>query len=123
MSKEFNEAWTAGLVAEANNVMAESQLLVPRDTGNLASTGTVPKPKENRGKVRVSMQYGGARAPYAVRQHEDLGLRHTSPQSAKYLEIPFLQKAGSLGPKMAARMRIAGRKRLDPARLRVGEKR
>ena len=102
-----NKAVTSGLYAEAQSVMLESQILVPRDTGNLASTGTVPLPTKTKGKVTVQMRYGGPRAVYAVRQHEEMGYRHTTPQSAKYLEIPFLERLRTLGLRMSVRVKAA----------------
>jgi hypothetical protein len=104
-SRKVNDAMTKAFYAEAQSVMLESQLLVPRDTGNLASTGTVPLPKTRKGKIRVEMRYGGGRAPYAVRQHENLSYRHTSPQQAKYLEIPFFERVKTLGLRLSIRMK------------------
>src|SRR5688572_25360770 len=46
---------------------------VPRDTGVLAGSGRVDGPSS--GGI-VSLTFGGAAAAYALRQHEDLTLRH-----------------------------------------------
>lgn len=54
---------------------------VPKDTGNLAASGRVTGP-DRRGAVRLS--FGGAAAPYALRQHEELTYRHTLGE-ARYL--------------------------------------
>ena len=53
---------------------------VPRDTGELAGSGRVEGP--DAGVVRLT--FGGAAAPYALRQHEELGYRHTLGE-ARYL--------------------------------------
>lgn len=45
---------------------------VPVDEGTLRSTGRVTGPVANR----VRLSFGGAAAPYAVIQHEDLELSH-----------------------------------------------
>jgi len=53
---------------------------VPRDEGVLAASGRVDGPKDNR----VELSFGGAAAPYALRQHEELQWRHTVGE-ARYL--------------------------------------
>ena len=72
-------------------VLTESQEEVPHATGTLQRSGTVTKvPSE----FAVYISYN---TPYAVRQHEDLSLRHPDPRNpistpgrkAKYLEDPF----------------------------------
>jgi hypothetical protein len=65
---------------------------VPRDEGILAGSGTVDGPDQT-GKVDLS--FGGAAAPYALRQHEDLTLRHTIGE-ARYL-IRGLERAVNAG--------------------------
>ena len=54
---------------------------VPVDTGALRSSGQVVGP-DTQGKVEI--RYGGAAAPYAVRQHEELNYRHDVGE-ARYL--------------------------------------
>lgn len=54
---------------------------VPRDTGNLASTGRVDGP-DTRNTTRLT--FGGAAAVYALRQHEELSYRHPLGE-ARYL--------------------------------------
>ncbi len=53
---------------------------VPVDEGPLRASGRVAGPQ--RGEVELS--FGGASAPYALRQHEDLTLNHTVGE-ARYL--------------------------------------
>lgn len=54
---------------------------VPVDTGALRGSGIVTGP-DGRGKV--SLTFGGSAAPYALRQHEDMTLRHNLGE-ARYL--------------------------------------
>ena len=54
---------------------------VPKDTGALAASGQVTGP-DPRGKVEI--RYGGAAAPYALIQHENLEYHHTVGE-ARYL--------------------------------------
>lgn len=79
-------------------VLTKSQEEVPHATGTLQRSGTVTKvPSE----LAVYISYN---TPYAVRQHEDLNLRHPDPRSplstpgrkAKYLEDPFNRLKGKI---------------------------
>ena len=53
---------------------------VPVDKGTLRSTGRVEGPKHDE----VELSFGGAAAPYALEQHENVSLRHTVGE-ARYL--------------------------------------
>lgn len=72
-------------------ILAESRKEVPHATGTLQRTSGVD---EDRSEGAVFIWYS---QPYAVRQHEDLTLRHPDPRNpistpgrkAKYLEDPF----------------------------------
>lgn len=67
----------------AEGVLDESLKEVPRDDGRLAASGKVEKISE--GHYRVS--YGGGDiGEYAVKQHEDLSLKHSEGEKAKFLE-------------------------------------
>jgi hypothetical protein len=75
----------------AEAILTESLKEVPHATGTLARSSTVTDvPKE----TAVYISYN---TPYALRQHEDLTLRHPDPRNpistpgrkAKYLEDPF----------------------------------
>jgi len=75
----------------AEAILTESLKEVPHATGTLQRSATVTDvPKE----TAVYLSYN---TPYAVRQHEDLTLRHPDPRNpistpgrkAKYLEDPF----------------------------------
>lgn len=72
-------------------ILAESRKEVPHATGTLQRTSGVDR-DESEGAVFVWYSQ-----PYAIRQHEDLTLRHPDPtnpistpgRKAKYLEDPF----------------------------------
>lgn len=82
-------ALATGLFREANIIItAAKQDFVPVDEGVLRGTGYAAAPEISGNRVSVEMGFGGPAAPYAVRQHEDLTLRHTVG-GAKYLEIPL----------------------------------
>lgn len=85
----------AHLVAE--DVLTESQKQVPLAEGTLQRSGTIDDDFPN-GRVVISYN-----TPYALKQHEDMRLRHpdpTNPKSAtgrkaKYLEGPLNMKKAS----------------------------
>lgn len=56
---------------------------VPVDTGALRSTGRVEGPGSGK-KPQVSLNFGGAAAPYALIQHEVLKFKHALGE-ARYL--------------------------------------
>lgn len=91
------------LYEEAELIMGDSkERYVPVKTTALRESGHVDLPKMRGRRVEVTMGFGGPAAPYALYVHEDLTKRHGSAlpppwgpkpaeQTAKYLEIPFLQ--------------------------------
>lgn len=88
---------TAGIIYEqAQEVMQESIAECPKNTGTLASTAFVGKVRQGI-VTTVNFGYTGqARNPvngrlasaYAVREHEDLTLKHPNGK-AKFLEDPL----------------------------------
>lgn len=67
----------------AEAILTEAIDETPIDTGTLRRSGTVTEaPQENA--VYISFN-----TPYAVKQHEDLTLKHPRGGKAKYLETPF----------------------------------
>lgn len=80
------------LYREANDVFDRSQDICPIDTGALRSSGVVNQPEVEGDDVFVLIQYGGAAAPYAVIQHENLEYYHEPPTQAKYLEAPLVER-------------------------------
>lgn len=97
----------------AKEILAASQPLVPvdpEDGGDLKASGRTTKPTRTRaGRISAGVVYGGAPLRktlgrrkanvYAVVQHEDTTLKHTTGQ-AKFLEIP----ANKIAPKMPDRL-------------------
>lgn len=98
------------LYREGERIMNASKTEVPVDQGILRSTGHVSLPRVTDGAVVVEIGYGGPAAPYALRQHEELGYRHTVGK-AKYLEDPFRRAVLTMDRRMAAdiRRRIGAR--------------
>ncbi|RJO69772.1 hypothetical protein D5S18_28130 [Nocardia panacis] len=82
-----------GLFQAAEVLLAQSNALVPIEEGTLQNSGTA-EVRDGKGRV-------GYNTPYALRQHEDLTLRHPNGRTAKYLEKPLNQ----FGPQLEA---IAG---------------
>ena len=80
-----------GLYQQALLMFAESQRIVPVDTGTLARSGVVEPPNPSAAKPEVIIGYGGLAKAYALVQHENLDYRHKSPGQAKYLEQPVLE--------------------------------
>lgn len=72
----------AGLFALGNNIMTEAKQRVPVDQGILRASGYVSPPEDGN----VELGFGGAASAYAVKQHEDLTLRHPGGGQAKFLE-------------------------------------
>lgn len=76
-----------------DQVLADSQLIVPLDEGPLSeSAGVEPAtPDDPRGRVVY-------RKIYAARQHEELTWKHLPGRQAKYLETPFKARIPELQP-------------------------
>lgn len=77
------EAAMSGLLDGAEYILTKSHEEVPHDTGTLQRSGTVT---EALSEDAVYISYN---TPYAVKQHEDLTLRHAEGRKAKYLEDPY----------------------------------
>ena len=99
--KRNPEVTTKTVTNIAYDLAGRSAKRAPRDTGDLRSncsavvngtlvfekekkTGDSPAPKS---KIKAEVGYG---LPYAVRQHEDMGLHHKDGEP-KFLENPFLE--------------------------------
>lgn len=96
MSAQFEYKWTddkipsvqaavtaalaRGLVRAGEHILNVSNSQVPLEEGDLARSGVVSSADQSELTVAVSYD-----TPYAVRQHEDLSLRHDSGRNAKYL--------------------------------------
>jgi hypothetical protein len=89
---------------EANKIFAQSQILVPVDTGVLRGSGGVSAPQQGPSGYFVDIFYGGPAAPYALYVHEILGNYHNPPTQAKYLEQPFMASLSQLQNNIASRI-------------------
>ncbi|MEU5945137.1 hypothetical protein ABZ793_06190 [Micromonospora sp. NPDC047465] len=72
-----------GLELAAEHLLQVSSSQAPHEEGDLERSGEVSK-DPSTGAVAVSYD-----RPYAVRQHEDMTLRHDDGRKAKYLEDPM----------------------------------
>lgn len=90
LEEEIKKGALKGLKITAQNILGESQKLVPVDTGTLQKSGTI---KLNSETLTAQISYN---TPYALKQHEDATLNHPNGGEAKYLERPFNEKAGEL---------------------------
>jgi hypothetical protein len=92
-----------GLLLSTEHVLTESNRRVPHEEGTLERSGAADvDPATLTGSVSYD-------TPYAVRQHEDLSLRHDDGRRAKYLETASTDEAQTV----AALMAQAARKGLD----------
>lgn len=72
---------------------------VPIEEGTLERSGAVTVDEANlEGAVSFDQ-------PYAVRQHEDMTLRHDAGRTAKYLEGPLDEEQGTILALIAAQVR------------------
>jgi len=77
-----------------------SQGLVPVKIGKLKGSGKIrATTAESRG-VSLKISYGGSEAPYAVKVHEDLRMKHTNG-TAKFLERPLMAAKPTIGRDLA----------------------
>lgn len=72
--------------ATAEFILAESQKIVPMDTGALAASGKVEVTFGTGLDTVATVSYGDANAPYAVFVHEDLSKRHGSAFNVHYAQ-------------------------------------
>jgi hypothetical protein len=89
------EAIARALYAEATDIMAKSQPLVPIDTGLLRSTGVVETEGVPGAEAVVKLSYGGGGiAPYAIWVHENTAAHHPVGQSHFLSEVFYAATAG-----------------------------
>ena len=110
---KIKEALIRGAMSTAEEVLSESLILVPRDTGTLGNSGTItvdklpdPSTAYNEAKVKaldsdtdyspdIDTIYISYNTPYANKQHEDLQLNHPNGGEAKFLEKAWNRKGGA----------------------------
>lgn len=117
----LQQALGRALYSAAEDIAADSQDLVPFDTGDLAGSMSVDASALMAGTPEVEITYGTA---YALVQHERLDLWHppkppgnsrgrtgTGPvapgsgRGPKYLEFPFAQETSQYPAKLLDRIR------------------
>lgn len=82
--EEIIAAALKGQKVLAQNILGESQKIVPVDTGTLRRSGHI----STEGNI-TTISYN---TPYALKQHENASLNHPQGGEAKYLERPFNEK-------------------------------
>lgn len=88
-----------GLTLATEHVLQESRTRVPIEEGTLERSGTA---SVDEAALRGAVSYD---TPYAVRQHEDLTLRHDQGREAKYLESAFEGERDTVAEIIAAEIR------------------
>lgn len=89
-----------GLRLAGELVLDDSNRLVPLDEGTLERSGRVT----DNGVDTVAVSYDTA---YAVRQHEDMNLRHPNGRQAKFLETALGKNRGKIAALVAREIRKA----------------
>ena len=79
-----------GLELAAEHLLEVSSERVPLEEGDLDRSGEV---SSDRASGTVAVSYD---RPYAVRQHEDMTLRHDEGRTAKYLEDPMHEEIDTM---------------------------
>jgi len=107
-SQQINEMIARSVSDVIEKVFAESQILVPVNTGALKASGQVVKesPEENGALSSSYITYGDATVDYAVSVHEDLSMPHAAPTQAKYLETPLVKNVPLLESLIRARLKV-----------------
>lgn len=88
-----------GLELAAEHLLQVSRGRVPIEEATLERSGVASVDPDH---LRAAVSYD---TPYAVRQHEDLGLHHDSGRTAKYLEHPAAEERGTLAALIAQAIR------------------
>ncbi|MEU9141986.1 hypothetical protein AB0D33_39645 [Streptomyces sp. NPDC048404] len=88
-----------GLRLAAEHVLAESRKIVPIEEATLERSGVATVDESS---LTAAVSYD---TPYAIRQHEEMNYRHDAGRSAKYLERPLAQEAGTVAEIIAAQLR------------------
>ncbi|MFM9613913.1 hypothetical protein [Streptomyces niveiscabiei] len=88
-----------GLRLAAEHVLERSRRRVPIEEGTLERSGVA---SVDEGALIAGVSYD---TPYAIRQHEDLNLRHDNGRSAKYLERAVTEEAAAVAEIIAAQVR------------------
>jgi len=79
-----------GLSLAAEHVLGESNKTAPIEEATLIRSGA---PSVDPDNLQAAISYD---TPYAVKQHEDLGLQHDPGREAKFLENALNSEAGAV---------------------------
>ncbi|MET7333274.1 hypothetical protein [Nonomuraea sp. NPDC005650] len=82
LDKAMEAGAVKGLAVAMEHLLQKSREEVPHEEGTLERSGTT---SVDESTLTGAVSYD---TPYAVRQHEDLTLRHDEGRKAKYLEDP-----------------------------------
>ncbi|WHM36312.1 hypothetical protein [Streptomyces sp. BPTC-684] len=88
-----------GLRIAAEHVLTESRKRVPIEEATLERSGAATV---DESRLSAAVAYD---TPYAVRQHEELNYRHDAGRTAKYLEGPLTEEAGTVAEIITAQLR------------------
>jgi hypothetical protein len=100
-TKAAREGAAKGLKLATEHVLQVSRTKVPLEQGTLERSGTAVVDESN---LVGAVTYD---TPYAVKQHEDLTLRHAKGRTAKYLEGPLHQEAATVQQIIGAEIKKA----------------
>ncbi|RSS59575.1 hypothetical protein [Streptomyces sp. WAC01280] len=90
-----------GLRLGAEHLLQKTREVVPIEEATLERSGTATV---DEASLTAAVSYD---TPYAIRQHEDMNLRHDDGRTAKYVERPLVENAGEINEIMAAAVRRA----------------
>ncbi|MFF9507294.1 hypothetical protein ACF1BU_14295 [Streptomyces sp. NPDC014724] len=88
-----------GLRIAAEHVLERSRRRVPIEEATLERSGVA---SVDEGALTAGVSYD---TKYAVRQHEELNYQHDAGRTAKYLERPVTEEAGTVADIIAAQVR------------------
>lgn len=90
ISKHVHAAAARGLGLGAEHVLGETRKRVPIEEATLERSGATSLDPAN---LQAAVTFD---TPYAVVQHEDMGLRHDAGREAKYLENAMNSETGAV---------------------------
>ena len=88
-----------GLSDGAELILEETVRTIPIEEATLARSGTTSL---DAARLRATVAFD---TPYAVRQHEDLTLRHDPGRRAKFLELTMAEQARKVGQVIQTRVK------------------
>ena len=95
--RKVRAATGRAITAEVVELGRRADELVPFDTGNLMRSQIIKLPDPKGRRIVGTVEYGGAAAPYALVQHEDLTLWHP-PKPPGKSKVGKRQGTGPVAP-------------------------